>query len=103
MASFCSAYQIVNEVGEGPHHGDAGEGDAEKDHMQEADAQDVRQPHSSAVHHPGVGVDLAVCRAHIHDGVGADSEALKLLEDVQTPDYLKTAVGHAAKYYLESY
>lgn len=50
--------------------------------MQEADAQDVRQPHSSAVHHSSVGVHLAVRRAHVHDGGGggggATSKALKV-------------------------
>ncbi len=64
-------HQIVNEVGEGPDHGHAGEGNAEQDDVQEADAQDVRQPHPSAVHHSGVGVDLAVRRAHVHDAVGS--------------------------------
>lgn len=58
----------MNEVGEGPDHGYAGKGNAEQDDVQEADAQDVRQPHSSAVHHSGIGVHLAVRRAHIHDG-----------------------------------
>lgn len=58
----------MNEVGEGPDNRYAGEGNAEQDDVQEADAQDVRQPHSSAVHHSGVGVHLAVRRAHIHDG-----------------------------------
>lgn len=73
----------MNEVGEGPDHGHAGEGDAEQDDVQEADAQDVRQPHSSAVHHSGVGVHLAVRRAHVHGGGGggdgATSKALDLL------------------------
>lgn len=64
-----TTHQIVNEVGEGPDHGHAGEGNAEYDDVQEADAQDVSQPHSSAVHHSGVGVHLAVRRAHVHDGV----------------------------------
>lgn len=64
--------QIVNEVGEGPDDGHAGEGNAEQDDVQEADAQDVRQPHPSAVHHSGVGVHLAVRRAHVHDGALPD-------------------------------
>lgn len=68
LRASCSTHQIVYEVGEGPDHGHAGEGNAEQDDVQETDAQDVRQPHSSAVHHSGVGVHLAVCRAHIHDG-----------------------------------
>jgi len=67
--------QIVNEVGEGPDRGDAGEGHAEQDDMQEADAQDVGQPHAPAVHHPGVGVHLAVRRAHVHGGGGGGGAA----------------------------
>lgn len=63
------AYQVVDEVGECPHHGHAGKGDAEQDDVQQADAQDVRQPHAAAVHHARVGVDLAVCRTHVHGGV----------------------------------
>lgn len=57
----------MDEVGESPDDGDAGERDAEQDEMKEADAQDVGQPHAPAVHHPGVGVHLAVGRPHIHD------------------------------------
>ncbi len=74
----------MNEVGEGPDHWYAGEGNAEQDDVQEADAQDVRQPHSPAVHHSGVGVHLAVRRAHVHDGGGATPKALYLPHDVQT-------------------
>lgn len=69
----------MNEVGEGPDHGHAGKGNAEQDDVQEADAQDVRQPHPSAVHHSGVGVHLAVRRAHVHDGGLATSK-----HDVET-------------------
>lgn len=57
----------MDEVGEGPDHGHAGEWDAEQDDVQQADAQDVGQPHPSAVHHARVGVHLAVSRAHVHD------------------------------------
>lgn len=57
----------MDEVGEGPDHGHAGKGDAEQDDVQQADAQDVGQPHPSAVHHARVGVHLAVSRAHVHD------------------------------------
>lgn len=71
--------QIVYEVGEGPDHWDAGEGNAEQDDVQEADAQDVRQPHPSAVHHAGVWIHLAVRRAHIHDVGRATSKAPCLL------------------------
>lgn len=70
--------QIVDEVGESPDHRYAGEGDTEQDDMQEADAQDVRQPHPPAVHHSGVGVHLAVRCAHIHDGGGATFKPLTL-------------------------
>lgn len=62
--------QVVDEVGEGPDRGDAGEGDAEQDDVQQADAQDVGQPHAPAVHHAGVGVHLAVRRAHVHGDSG---------------------------------
>lgn len=78
--------QVVDEVGEGPDDGHAGEGNAEQDDVQEADAQDVRQPHPSAVHDPGVGVHLAVRRAHVHDGGAVASEALHLPRDAQTGD-----------------
>lgn len=70
----CSTDQIMDEVGEGPDHGDAGKGNAEQDDVQESDAQDVRQPHPPAVHHSGVGVHLAVRRAHVHDGGSATSK-----------------------------
>lgn len=66
----CCTDQIVDEVGEGPDHGHAGEGDAEQDDVQQADAQDVGQPHPSAVHHSCVGVHLAVCRTHVHGAQG---------------------------------
>lgn len=64
----------MDEIGEGPDHRYAGKGNAEQDYVQEADAQDVREPHSPAVHYPGVGVHLAVRRAHVHDGGGATSK-----------------------------
>lgn len=60
------AHQVVDQVGEGPDHGNADHGDAEQDDVEQPDAQDVGQPHAPAVHHPGVGVDLAVRRAHVH-------------------------------------
>lgn len=60
--------QIVDEVGEGPDHRYADKGNAEQDDVQEADAQDVREPHSPAVHYSGVGVHLAMRRAHVHYG-----------------------------------
>lgn len=60
----------MDEVGEGPDHGHTCKGDAQQDDMKEADAQDVGQPHTPAVHHSGVGVNLAVCCSHVHDGGG---------------------------------
>ena len=59
----------MDEVGEGPDHRHADDGDAEQDDVQQADAQQVGEPHAPAAHHPRVGVDLAVCRAHVHDGL----------------------------------
>lgn len=56
----------MDEVGEGPDNGHADKGDAEKDDVKQADAQDVRQPDPPAVHHPRVRVHLAVRRAHVH-------------------------------------
>lgn len=70
FSTSCCTDQIVDEVGEGPDHGHAGEGDAEQDDVQQADAQDVGQPHPSAVHHSCVGVHLAVCRTHVHGAQG---------------------------------
>lgn len=60
----------MDEVGEGPNHGHAGEGDAEQDDVQQANAQDVGQPHPSAVHHTRVGVHLTVRRTHVHGAQG---------------------------------
>lgn len=60
--------QIVDEVGEGPDHRYADERDAEQDDVEEADPQDVREPHPPAVHHSSVGVHLAVRRPHVHRG-----------------------------------
>ena len=57
----------MDEVGEGPDHRNAGERNAEQDDVKQADAQDVGEPDTPAVHHPGVGVHLAVCCAHVHD------------------------------------
>lgn len=59
-------YQVVDDVGEGPDHGDAEEGDAEQHDVQQPDAQHVGQPDAAAVHHPRVGVHLAVRRPHVH-------------------------------------
>lgn len=55
------------EVGECPYDWHADERDAEQDDVEQADAQDVGEPYSPAVHHLRVGVHLAVGRAHVHD------------------------------------
>lgn len=65
----------MDEIGEGPDHWHAGEGNAEQNDVQEANTQDVRQPHAPAVHHSGVGVHLTVCRAHVHGDFGATSRS----------------------------
>ena len=59
-------HQVVDDIGEGPdqRHGD--EGDAEQHHVQHYGQQQVAQPDAPAVHHPRVGVDLAVSYAHVH-------------------------------------
>lgn len=62
----CASHHVVDEVSERPHHGHAHERDAEQDDVQEADAQQVGQPHAPAVHHTCVRVHLAVRRAHVH-------------------------------------
>lgn len=67
---------VVDEVGECPDHGDAEEGDAEEDHVQQANPQHVGEPDASAVHDAGVGVHLAVGRPHVHAGSRAGSAAL---------------------------
>lgn len=60
------SYQVVNEVGESPDHWDTEKWDAEEDHVQQSDSQDIRQPDAPAVHNPGIGVHFAVSCAHIH-------------------------------------
>lgn len=61
-------YQVVDDVGESPDHGDAEEGDAQEHDVQQPDAQHVGQPDAAAVHDSGVGVHLAVRRSHVHPG-----------------------------------
>lgn len=36
--------------------------------MQDHSQEEVGEPYSPAVHHPGVGVHLAVSHAHVHAG-----------------------------------
>lgn len=60
------SHHVVDEISKCPHHRHADKWDAEQDDVQEADAQQVGQPHAPAVHDACVGVHLAVCRAHVH-------------------------------------
>lgn len=60
------SHHVMDEVGESPHYRNADKGDTEQDDVQEADAQQVGQPHAPAVHHTRVRIHLAVRRAHIH-------------------------------------
>lgn len=56
----------MDEVGKSPDDRDAHEGDAEQHNMEKPDGQDIGEPDAAAVHHPRVGVHLAVRGAHIH-------------------------------------
>lgn len=56
----------MDDVGEGPDERHSEERNAEQDDVQHNGQQQVGEPYSSAVHHPRVGVHLAVSYAHIH-------------------------------------
>lgn len=56
----------MDDVSEGPDERNSEEGNAEKNDVQDNSEEEVGEPYSSAVHHPGVGVHLAVSHAHIH-------------------------------------
>lgn len=58
--------QIVDDVSQCPDQRDSEEGDAEQDDVQHDSEQQIGEPYPSAVHHPRVGVYLAVSDAHIH-------------------------------------
>lgn len=58
--------QVVDDIGKGPDERHSEEGNAEQDDVQHDGQQQVGEPYSSAVHHPRVGVHLAVSYAHIH-------------------------------------
>lgn len=58
--------QVVDDIGESPDERHSEEGNAEQDDVQHDGQQQVGEPYSSAVHHPRVGVHLAVSYAHIH-------------------------------------
>lgn len=65
-SSRAATHQVVDDVGERPHHGDAEEGDAEEDDVERRHRDDVGQPDPTAAHHPRVGVHLTVCHADVH-------------------------------------
>lgn len=56
----------MDDVGKSPDERDGEERNAEQDDVQHDGQQQVGEPNSSAVHHPRVGVHLAVSYAHIH-------------------------------------
>lgn len=58
--------QVVDDIGQGPNKWNGEEGNAEQDDVQDNGEEEIREPYSSAVHHPGVGVHLAVSNAHVH-------------------------------------
>lgn len=58
--------QVVDDVSKGPNKWNSEEGNAEKNDVQGNSQKEIGEPYSSAVHHPGVGVHLAVSHAHIH-------------------------------------
>lgn len=60
--------QVVYDVGERPDHRNAEERDAEENDVEDSHRDHVRQPDPPAVHHPRVGVHLAVCHANVHPG-----------------------------------
>lgn len=66
MWGFDQTDQVVDDVGEGPDERHGEEGNAEQDDVQHDGQQQVGEPYPSAVHHPRVGVHLAVSYAHIH-------------------------------------
>lgn len=56
----------MDDIGQGPNKWNGEEGNAEQDDVQDNGQKEISEPYSSAVHHPGVGVHLAVSNAHIH-------------------------------------
>lgn len=56
----------MDDIGKGPDEWHSEERNAEQDNVQHNSQQEVGEPYSSAVHHPRVGVHLAVSYAHIH-------------------------------------
>lgn len=69
-------HQVMNDVRQGPDQGNAEERDTEQDDVQHGDQQQVSQPDPTAVHHPCIGIHLAVSHAHIHP-VSASAPALR--------------------------
>lgn len=78
QSAMANTYHVVDDVGKSPDHRDAEEGNAQKDHVQQANAQDIGEPDAPAVHNPGVGVHLAVSCAHVHVGSHRSQADLKL-------------------------
>ena len=56
----------MDDVGEGPDERHGEERYTEQDHMQHDSQEQVGEPDPPAVHHPRVGVHLAVSYTHIH-------------------------------------
>lgn len=56
----------MDDVSKGPNKWNSEEGNAEKNDVQDNSQKQIGEPYSSAVHHPRVGVHLAVSHAHIH-------------------------------------
>lgn len=58
--------QVVDDICKGPNKWNSEEGNAEQDDVQDNRQEEISEPYASAVHHPGVGVHLAVSHAHVH-------------------------------------
>lgn len=66
VLSSALAYQVVDDISKSPDKWHGEEGNAEQYDVQHDGQEEVGEPDSSAVHHPRVGVHLAVSYAHIH-------------------------------------
>lgn len=70
-------HQVVDDVGQSPHHGNAEEGYAEEHDVENPDPEGIGQPDAPTVHHPGVWVHLTVCHTHVHPGLWAENRQTK--------------------------
>lgn len=77
----------MDDVGKGPDERHREERYAEQDDMQHNGQEQVGEPNPPAVHHPRVGVHLAVSYAHIH---------LQYRER----QYVRIGMSHSPTYYL---